>query len=849
MKFKNFYVRPQIPEEIMPLYEMSFNLWSTWDKDAGRLFRRMNPTVFQQVNQNPIALFHEVGPEQLEALSNDKGFIYEMKKVYEKYSQYMGFQSTYEKNESRARLLGRQDVIAYLSMEYGLHESLPIYSGGLGVLSGDHLKAASDLGFPMVGVGLLYNFGYFDQEININGYQEEVYTKNNWYLKPIKEVKDEQGLPLQFKMKIKDSDVHVKVWRIDVGKVPLFLLDTNIAQNSEYVQGITDHLYVSDRKRRLEQEILLGEGAEMALSLLTIQPRIYHLNEGHSAFIIVERLKKLINKEKMSFEVAKQYIRHTTVFTTHTPVVEGNEHFEVELIKEYLKEQVAEIGLTMDQFLNYGCIKGSTYFWLPAFAVIFSRFSNGVSKLHGEVSRSMWKALYPTLDERDVPIDFVTNGVHLQTWLSTEMTYLFDRYVGPDYIHKGQRIEIWKNIEGMPDAEIWEAHRRTKSQLITFIRQDRAARLVRRGATLKQIKDAENVLNPEHLTIGFARRFASYKRANLILHDKERLVGILKDSHRPVQFIFAGKAHPADGNGKGLIKEIIDFAKEYKVEDRFIFLENYSIGVAKRLVQGVDVWLNTPIKPMEASGTSGMKAGMNGVLNFSVPDGWWPECFNGQNGWTINAGDSYENPEMKRIAEANQIYRLLEDEITPCYYELGGNHFSEKWVERMKNAIRTVGEGFNMHRMLKDYYRKFYLPEISSLTRVEEDNYAFLKELSAKLKTLESHWNQVWVKDFFIDKNMEDFSAGMQLGIEVYVHLGICPVESIAVELVYLLSKENVKVVRLDFVEKYEDSVSKYKGVLSLEGHGIQGMNVRIRPASDELYEAYPGMVTYHYKV
>ncbi|PIE90735.1 MAG: alpha-glucan phosphorylase [Acidobacteria bacterium] len=847
MEFRNFYVRPKIPKKLMPLYNMSFNVWATWDKDAGRLYRRMDAHCYQRVQKNPVALFHEMDTQKLIDLSEDNGFLYEMEKVYEKFTQYMGFRSTYEKNESKASLLGRKDVIAYLSMEYGLHESLPLYSGGLGVLSGDHLKAASDIGFPMVGVGLLYKYGYFSQKINHQGYQEEKYKENNWFLKPIREVKDDKGKSLKFKMKIKDFDLHVKIWCIDVGKVPLYLLDTNLPENSVYARGITDHLYVSDRKRRLEQEILLGVGSQIALSLLTIEPRIYHLNEGHSAFLIIERMRELIQKKKMSFEVAKQYVRYTTVFTTHTPVVEGNEHFEINLIKEYLTRDIEALGVSVDEFLKYGRIDGSNYFWLPAFAVVFSRFSNGVSKLHGEVSRSMWKALYPMLDPREVPIDYVTNGVHLLTWLSTEITYLFDRYVGPDYIHKAQQGRIWKKIASMPDTEVWEAHKRTKNQLISYVREKRVEALQESGASIKQIGEARKVLNPEYLTIGFARRFASYKRANLILQDKERLVRILKDPHKPVQFVFAGKAHPADGTGKNLIKEIIEFGRKYGVEDRFIFIEDYSIEVAQYLVQGVDVWLNTPIKPLEASGTSGMKAGMNGVLNLSVPDGWWPECYDGMNGWSINAGEGYDNLDMRRVVEANQIYDLIEDEITEIYYSYSGNGYSEEWVKRMKHAIATVGKDFNMHRMLRDYYRQFYRPEITDLAKVESDNYAFLKDLSSKLKSLKAVWSEVYVKDVISDLGSADLTAGNEVNSDVYVHLGSCQEQQVTVELLYRVSENTIKTEELKFVEQYQDKIAKYQGFISLSGHGVQGLNVRIRPKCDAIYHAYPGLVKYFY--
>jgi len=485
-------------------------------------------------------------------------------------------------------------------MEFGMHESVAIYSGGLGVLAGDYLKAASDTGIPLYGIGLLYTYGYMNQRIAIDGFQQEEYLENKWYLKAIKETVGEDGEPLLFPMKIKGKDVWIKIWEIDVGKIKLYLLDTSIPQNDLAARCITDHLYISDKHLRIQQEIILGQGGLKALDLLGIKPRIFHLNEGHSAFLILERMKQLVNVQKMPFEKARQLIIQSTVFTTHTPVIEGNEHFDESFIREYFKDDVEELGMTMDRFLQCGKVDNSRIFWLPIFAIKYSKFRNGVSKLHGEVSRQMWKDIFPHMHDDEVPIDFVTNGVHLQTWLSMEITYLFDRYLGPDYMHKANSVKLWDGISVIPNNEIWEAHKRRKEQLITFVRKKIVQSLQRRGAPAKSIKRASNILNPQYLTIGFARRFATYKRANLLLQDFERLKKILTNPQRPVQIIFAGKAHPADVAGKTIIKDILNFANENNLEDHIVFVEDYDMDIARHMVQGVDVWLNNPIKPMEA---------------------------------------------------------------------------------------------------------------------------------------------------------------------------------------------------------------------------------------------------------
>lgn len=848
MKFKNFYVKPVAPDSLEPLYEISYNMWSTWDKEAERLYRRINPELFRSVKHNPVEFLHKLPPEEMERLSKDSGFIYELEKVYDKFKRYMGFEGYYTDEEGTDVPADKDDSIAYFSMEFGMHESVAIYSGGLGVLAGDYLKAASDTGIPLYGIGLLYTYGYMNQRIAIDGFQQEEYLENKWYLKPVRETLNASGEPVMFPLKIKNEDVWIKIWEIDVGKVKLYLLDTNIPQNSLSARCITDHLYVGDKHLRIQQEIILGQGGLKALDILGIKPKIFHLNEGHSAFLIIERMKKLVIDNKMSFEKAKQLIVQSTVFTTHTPVIEGNEHFDETFIREYFKHDVESLGMTLDSFLQCGRVDNSRIFWLPIFAIKYSKFRNGVSKLHGEVSRNMWKEIFPHMHDDEVPIGYVTNGVHLQTWLSMEITYLFDRYLGPDYMHRANRAEIWEGVSAIPNNEIWEAHKRRKEQLVTFVRKKLVHTLQRRGAPAKSIKKASNVLNPQFLTIGFARRFATYKRANLLLQDPERLKKILMNPQKPVQIIFAGKAHPADIAGKTIIKEILNFAVEYGLEDHVVFVEDYDMDIARHMVQGVDVWLNNPIKPLEASGTSGIKAGINGVLNLSVLDGWWPECYNGNNGWAITAGDIYSDIAQKTSAEAQQVYDLLEEEITEKYYEKSESYYPEPWVEMMKNSIYSVGKGFNMHRMLTEYYNKFYAKEFSNLDVLEKDNYKKIDEIIALNKKFHDKWNSIYIKDAFTDIESHGVNKRQSIPVEVYAYLDGMSEKDLKVEFFYSPDNNICREIELKFIEMYQDNVAKYTGSFTVTGSGEQGYNIRIRPSSDFFYELYPEYVKWFIK-
>ena len=843
MNLRKFYVKPNLPKELSPLYELSYNIWSTWDKDADKLYRRIDSALFIEVKHNPVAFLHKLSGETLKKLSEDKGFLYELDQVYTKFKDYISFQFKYKSLLSGENSFTKDDIIAYISLEFGLHESISIYSGGLGILAGDYLKGASDLDLPMIGVGLLYKNGYFTQHINMDGFQEEEYIENQWYLSPIKEMKDSEGKPIILNVKIKNEDLFAKVWKIEIGNVPLFLLDTNIVNNKEHFRSITDNLYVSDRKKRIEQEILIGYGTLELFKVLNINVRIYHLNEGHSAFLITKRIMNLMTENKIPYERAYHIVRQSTLFTTHTSVIEGNEHFEEVLMKEYLESDIKSVGMDFEKFMAYGRINGSSVFWLPAYAIRNSKFTNGVSKLHNESSREMWKDIFPSMHIKEIPIGYVTNGVHLQSWLSSEMTYLFNRYLGEDYIRHFEDEKMWKKIFNIPDSEIWEAHKRRKEQLISFVRDRIVNSMKTKGVSLKNISRVSSFMNPDSLTIGFARRFAPYKRANLILSDAERLKSMLTDKSKPIQLIFAGKAHPADFMGKTLIKEILDFSKKYDIQNQLVFIEDYDINVARHLVQGVDVWLNTPIKPMEASGTSGMKAGMNGALNLSILDGWWPECYEPKNGWAINAGDIYDNYEVKKNAETNQIYELIKDEISELYYNKGNGYFSTEWVQMMKNSIYTIAKNFNMQRVLCEYLYKYYQPACRCSLSLDNGNINVLKAMEDDLHKIREHWKSIYFKDVFSDFEKREIQTSEEVSFDVYVMLDKAEESLFNVEIFYMFLGDNYKIVNLEFIERYSDNVAKFSGKMKVKGTGEQGINIRIKPRSKALSEMYPEFV------
>jgi starch phosphorylase len=844
MIFKNIFVLPEYPEKLHKLFNIAYNLWWTWNYDAVNLFYRMDGQLFREVNHNAVEFLHKLPKERIIALSKDKGFLFELGKIWQKFEEYMKQEADFIKSDGEKHSISENDIIACFSMEYGVHESLPIYAGGLGILFGDYLKRASDIGLPVIAIGLLYKYGYFNQRIALDGRQEEILVEFENHFTPIKEVRDQNGEPAYIDVGIVNENVKAKLWNVDVGKVRLILLDTDIEDNPPHLRDIVNELYIADREKRIQQELVLGLGGIKALELINVKPKIYHLNEGHSAFLLIGRLQKLMQEEGLSFSEARALIRASTVFTTHTPVIAGNESFKTELAKKYLEPEVKTLGIDFKQLVDFGFVDGNTEtFWLPAFAIRFSRFINAVSKQHRDVARKMWSNIFPQRPMIEIPIDYVTNGVHI-SWVSKSFADVFNRYMGLDYIRCDAKEESWQNIYKIPDEEIWEAHRKNKKMLWLFVRNKIIESLAARGFSQTKSSKLINLFNPDYLTIVFAKRFASYKRATLILKDKERLRKILTNAEKPVQLIFAGKAHPADESGKKMIKEIIDFAKEYQVEDKVIFLENYEINVARHLIWGADVWLNTPIADNEASGTSGMKAAMNGVLNLSTLEGWWREGYNRKNGWAINAGETYSHLKLQEIAEANQIYELLEEEITELYYYRNKAGIPEDWVKMMRESICSVCQYFNMNRVLLEYLRKLYLPCRKEFERIVYDNYKLLKEAMGEEKEVLKYWNGLKLIHFSTDVDKrENIREGDSINIECSVHLGEARPDIFAVELFYLIdAKRNYKIIPLK-LEKKEGDTGYYNGSFSIEGYGLQNINVRIIPANDIVRDIHPELI------
>lgn len=832
--FINIHVKPRIPESLSRLLDLAYNVWTTWDKDAYDLFSRIDPMLYRKCEHNPVQLLSEISNARLEELSKDSGFLFELNKVHSDFMDYLNFNDTDFLYKNEKWTLGHEKKCAYMCMEYGLHESIPIYSGGLGILAGDYLKAASDQAIPMTAFGLLYKYGYFSQKIKPDGMQEECYKVIDWETKPVTAVKDGEGEDLIIVINIGKQEVFLKVWKINVGKIDLYLLDSDIEPNPPHIKSITHLLYEADREKRILQEIVLAYGSMKLMDEIKFEPVIYHLNEGHSAFIILELLRKYINEKKYSFDEARELIRACTIFTTHTPVVEGNEHFDKKLVEKFLKDKIIEAGFTLEKFDELASIEGDkNNFWLPALAIRFSKYINGVSKLHAHVSRNMWHKIYPNLYQSEVPITHITNGVHLQTWMSKQLTVLFNRYVGPEYLHASEKKSVWNNVLYIPDNEIWEAHKQRKEQMISFIRH-RIQRIEQERGIVSSEINRKQILHNSYLTIGFARRFAQYKRANLLLNNPQRLINILTNKERPVQFIFAGKAHPADTEGKKLIRNLVDFARQNNIEDRFLFIEDYDMNVARHIVQGCDVWLNNPIKPMEASGTSGMKAGINGVLNLSVLDGWWPECFDGKNGWAINASDFYSDYQTAQNMEAEQIYDLIEHQLAPVYFDRDQANHPLQWIAMMKRSIYTVGMGFNMHRMLDEYTKKFYLSAINSVDKLIADDNAELHKIIKMQQDVASYWDKVYIKDFFLKfPDPETVVSGDIVNIEAYVYEAGAPADLFSVEVFYQYDHiDHFETIPLNYTEAYPDQVAKYEAMFRIKSSGSQNISIRIKPTA-----------------
>ncbi len=731
---KEFLVRPALPPELERMSELAYNLLWTWDPTIRSLFRRLDAALWEATDQNPVRLLGEVSQDRLNAAAADPRYRALYRRACERYDAYMQRPEAYE-----------DLLIAYFSMEYGLVRCLPIYSGGLGLLAGDHLKAASDAGVPLVAVGLLYQKGYFQQSLNPDGWQIERYPVNDFYTLPVSPVRDAAGNELRVSVKLPTGTVWIKVWQQNVGKVKLYLLDTNIPENTEHHhREITDRLYPAENDWRIRQEIVLGIGGLRALRALGLRPTVYHMNEGHSAFLAIERIRILMEEYQLSFEEALEAARANNVFTTHTSVPAGIDLFHPHLISEHFHAYCQEAGIPFERLLALGrrdVNNPHEHFSMAIAAIKTSSYRNAVSRLHREVSQELWHDLWPQLPVWEVPISSITNGVHLLTWLNSDLAGLYDQYLQPDWRDRYLDPATWELIDDIPDSELWEVHRRRKRKLVNFVRERVRRAAEERRASMSEIRRLSEVLDPEVFTIGFARRFATYKRATLIKRDIERLRRILTHPTRPVQIVIAGKAHPNDIEGKNFIREIVQLARDPELSKRLVFVENYGIEVGKRLVQGVDLWLNNPRRGEEACGTSGMKAGINGVLNLSVLDGWYDEAYEISGGWAIGHREPYR-PEQDED-HASAIYSLLENEIVPLFYEDREEGVPEEWLRRMKASIKNLSPRFNATRMLLEYASQFYEPAHRAYRQIRRDQFHGIRQRTQWTAEVTRAWGNV----------------------------------------------------------------------------------------------------------
>jgi starch phosphorylase len=685
------------------------NLWWSWQPEVVDLFRDLDPKRWRELAHNPIALLREISPQEVESRAEELVLVSRINYAYRRLGEYMTTIDTWGTTHT-----GPLQVrpVVYLSAEFGLHESLPIYSGGLGVLSGDHLKSASDLGVPLVAVGLLYTQGYFIQRLDSEGWQREEYIDVPLDKLPLERVLDKNGAPVLVQVETRGGAIRAHVWRVQVGRAMLLLLDSNVDGNSPQDRELTARLYGGDARTRVRQELMLGVGGLRALAALGIEPGAVHLNEGHSAFAPLELVRRLMKSESLPYHEALREVTAQTVFTTHTPVEAGHDRFDAGLIEEHLGPLRDELGISPHDLMALGRVYPNNHdepFCMTVLALKTSCRANAVSFLHGRVSRKMWHALWPNRAETDVPIGHITNGVHVLSWLAPQMRQLYDRHLPQDWPRRTARPEVWKGIEQVDDGELWETHQALKARMLDFVRRRVARQCRRRNEPDSAIHDAEQLLDLDTLTIGFARRFATYKRANLVFTDLERLATLMRNAHRPVQLVFAGKAHPRDDAGKKYIQRIIEVFRDARFRGRIAFIEDYDINVARHLVQGVDIWLNTPRRPLEASGTSGQKAVLNGGLNLSVLDGWWAEAYDGTNGFAIGPARAHGDVHIGDERIAADLYRVLETTVVPLYYERDEDGLPRGWIERMKSAIRSLGWRFNADRMVMDYVRESYM--------------------------------------------------------------------------------------------------------------------------------------------
>jgi starch phosphorylase len=843
-----YNIVPRLPSKLELLRSLAFNLCYSWMGEIRDLFQRIDPKLWTDCKHNPVLMLGLVSQDRLEELSRDQGFMAQLERVTQDFNRYLS-QPRIQAADYSPDLPVK---VAYFSAEFGLSYSLPIYSGGLGILSGDHLKSGSDLNIPLVGVGLLYQEGYFRQYLSSDGWQMESYPVNDFSNIPVKLVKDKDGKPIQVSVNLKEEAVNIQIWRIDVGRVPLYMLDTNLSSNSPQHRRTTAQLYGGDREMRLRQEIVLGIGGIRALKSLGIEPTVIHMNEGHSAFSALERINILRKEKGLSFDAARELVVATTVFTTHTPVPAGNDAFHQDLVRGYFEEYAKELGINFRVLLGYGRMDPrdeGEKFGMSTLALRLSSHVNGVSRLHGKVSRSLWQKIWGRHPVEDVPIDYITNGIHVPTWISREMAFLFIRYLGPDWAEDPDNKRVWDQIENIPSTELWRSHERCREHLVAFVRRLLMEQLIARGMDPAGVQEAGEVLTPDAMTIGFARRFATYKRATLLFRDQERLDHILNNPECPVQIIISGKAHPQDNEGKEFIKTIIHLSREPRFRRRIVFLEDYNFHIAHVLVSGCDLWLNTPRRPLEACGTSGMKALANGALNLSVLDGWWDEAYHSKFGWALGHGEVYNDHNAQDDIESRDLYNLLEEEVIPLFYQRGHDDIPREWVEKMKAGLRFLTPVFNSHRMVQDYMDRYYLPCSRRFNVLSKDDFGGAKDLASWRQKLMTGWQDISVKEV-TSGNVSDMPVGSELDIEAKVLLGSLSPEDITVEAYYGRLDHNGDFAERDTavleVVDLKDEVHYFKGKIPCVDTGRFGFTVRVMPSRKRLENPFiMGLVTW----
>lgn len=832
-----------LPDKFKRLNDIAYNLWWSWNPEAIDIYREIDLELWEKLGKNPVRFLQEVSQKKLQVKLEDQDFMNRLNNVVAAFDSYMSEKATwFAKNHPDSN--GKS--IAYFSAEYGLNEVLPIYSGGLGVLSGDHCKSASDLGLPFTAIGLFYKQGYFSQRINIHGWQETNFNNLNISQLPILPALNSNGEQAEINITFAGRTVYAKVWKVQIGRINLYLMDTDVSQNSPSDRALTSRLYGGDQETRIQQEIFLGIGGIRVLDALGIHPTVYHMNEGHSSFMGLELIRKLITEKHLNFKEAKQIVANSAIFTTHTPVPAGNDTFPLYMMDKYFGDFWGQLGLSRYDFLELGLKKPEDQnFNMTVLALTLAGRKNGVSELHGAVSRDIFGDVWPNVPQDDVPITHVTNGIHTLTWLSPKIKELYDKYLQPDWKTSIYSSSTFEGIDNIPDEELWRTHIELKHKLIGFVRERLKAQKLANGESMEAVRQVDTFLDPNALTIGFARRFATYKRANLIFRNLARIQNIINNPEKPLQIIFAGKAHPADGPAHDVIKNINDIARQEGFYGKVILLENYNMTVARNLVQGVDVWMNNPRRPLEASGTSGQKVCINGVINFSILDGWWCEGYNGDNGWVIGDETEFDNENSQDNIDSESIYDTLEEKIVPLFYRVNNQGIPGEWIRIMKNSIKSLAWNYSTDRMVKEYTERMYLPAMAGASKLLNDNCIIARNLSSFEDQMKSNWAQV---QLIAENNVHDLkdyksSSGQEISLSVNAQLGAIDPSYVEVE-VYYGTFENGKITNaqafvMNCVEKLGDSLYRYALTLKIEDGGEYAYTFRATPKHPDLINRF----------